>query len=201
MMKNKTTKGKILMLIGIMLISYSIILLFYNMHEENRAAEDANQIYESLSEAIDNNNSPNDNSGSDGAIDIDGSEYAGIVSIPTLDIKLPVFREWSYPNLMEAPCRYLGSVNDNNMIIAAHNYRYHFGNINLLSVGDKVIFTTANNEKVTYIVSRVTTLGGTSVEEMQENSGDWDLTLFTCTYGGVNRVTVRCVREDRGFTP
>ena len=23
-------------------------------------------------------------------------------------------------------------------------------------------------------------------------SGDWDLTLFTCTYGGQERYTVRC---------
>lgn len=24
----------------------------------------------------------------------------------------------------------------------------------------------------------------------------WDLTLFTCTYGGKSRVTVRCTRAD-----
>ena len=30
----------------------------------------------------------------------------------------------------------------------------------------------------------------TAVKEM--TSGDWDLTLFTCTVGGQSRVTVRC---------
>jgi sortase A len=30
----------------------------------------------------------------------------------------------------------------------------------------------------------------TAVEEMI--SGDWDLTLFTCTIGGATRVTIRC---------
>ena len=35
-------------------------------------------------------------------------------------------------------------------------------------------------------------LDHTAVEDMI--SGEYDLTLFTCTYGGENRVTVRCDR-------
>jgi len=27
--------------------------------------------------------------------------------------------------------------------------------------------------------------------------GDWDLTLFTCTYSGMERITVRSIKEDR----
>ena len=34
----------------------------------------------------------------------------------------------------------------------------------------------------------------TAVEEM--TAGEYDLTLFTCTYGGQSRVTVRCDREE-----
>jgi len=40
----------------------------------------------------------------------------------------------------------------------------------------------------------VETLQPTAVEEMC--SGDWDLTLFTCTLGGKFRVTVRCDRVE-----
>jgi sortase A len=36
-----------------------------------------------------------------------------------------------------------------------------------------------------------------AVEEM--TSGDWDMTLFTCTVGGQSRVTVRCVLEERAY--
>ena len=42
-----------------------------------------------------------------------------------------------------------------------------------------------------YAVSGTEQLPGTAIEEMK--SGDWDLTLFTCTIGGAARVTVRCV--------
>lgn len=34
----------------------------------------------------------------------------------------------------------------------------------------------------------------TAIEEME--SGDWDLTLFTCTVDGAARVTVRCQQTD-----
>ena len=45
-----------------------------------------------------------------------------------------------------------------------------------------------------YEVSLVEQLERTAIEEME--SGDWDLTLFTCTVGGAARVTVRCQRTD-----
>ena len=35
-------------------------------------------------------------------------------------------------------------------------------------------------------------LGATAVEDM--TAGEYDLTLYTCTYGGENRVALRCDR-------
>ena len=42
-----------------------------------------------------------------------------------------------------------------------------------------------------YTVAEVTTLEPTAVEQMTDSG--YNLTLFTCTYGGKSRVTVRCV--------
>ena len=41
-----------------------------------------------------------------------------------------------------------------------------------------------------YEVAAVEVLKSTAVEEMK--AGDWDLTLFTCTYGGKSRCALRC---------
>ena len=41
-----------------------------------------------------------------------------------------------------------------------------------------------------YQVAELEELPGNAVEDME--SGIWDLTLFTCTYGGRSRITVRC---------
>ena len=43
---------------------------------------------------------------------------------------------------------------------------------------------------VTFQMVERETLNPMDAEGME--AGDWDLTLFTCTYGGRKRVTVRC---------
>ena len=57
-------------------------------------------------------------------------------------------------------------------------------------MGSEVIFTDMDGNRFIYAVSETEQLPGTAIEEMK--SGDWDLTLFTCTIGGAARVTVRC---------
>ena len=123
---------------------------------------------------------------------IDGYAYIGYLSIPSLGLELPVMSEWDYTRLKIAPCRYAGSVKTDNLVIAAHNYRRHFGPIKKLAIGDEVYFTDVDGIVFCYEVVEMVTLSPTAVEEM--SAGDYDLTLFTCTYGGQSRVTVRCDR-------
>ena len=123
-------------------------------------------------------------------IEIDGYAYIGYISIPSLGLELPVMSSWSYPQLKIAPCRYYGSVKTRDLVIAAHNYSRHFGNIKNLSAGDQVYFIDVEGVISSYEVAEVDTLNPTDVENM--TSSGYALTLFTCTYGGQSRVTVRC---------
>ena len=122
--------------------------------------------------------------------DLDGAACIGVLEIPKIDLKLPVLSEWSYPLLKKAPCRYSGSAYLDNLVIAAHNYRTHFGKLKELETGDEVIFTDAAGNRFEYNVAAVEALTPQSVEDM--TSGEWALSLFTCTLDGKNRVTVRC---------
>ena len=124
---------------------------------------------------------------------IDGKEYIGVLSIPSLGLELPVLAQWNYPDLKTAPCRYAGSLYQDNLIICAHNYDAHFGRLKTLQTGDEVTFVDMDENVVVYKVVEMEILKPTNIEEME--AGDWDLTLFTCTKGGRTRVTVRCVRE------
>ncbi len=128
------------------------------------------------------------------AKEINGQTYIGVIDIPALELSLPVISEWSYPRLKIAPCRYQGSAYLDDLIIAAHNYQSHFGTLITLKIGDMVYFTDMNENVFAYKVIEMETLGGSDVDNMV--SGDWDLTLFTCTVGGKTRVTVRCEREE-----
>ncbi len=125
---------------------------------------------------------------------IDGRDYIGILEIPAIDLYLPIISQWTYDALEEAPCRYSGSAYTNDLILAGHNYTAHFWYLIDLSVGDSVYFTDIDGNVFHYEVIDRETLRPTAVEYLE--SGEWDLTLFTCTLGGQSRVTIRCIQTN-----
>ena len=126
-------------------------------------------------------------------VSVDGSDCIGVLEVPALELSLPVMSGWSYPKLRIAPCRFEGSAYSGDLIVAGHNYARHFGGLKRLSAGDEVRFTDAAGNVFVYAVLRVDTLSGGDADGMR--AGEWDLTLFTCTYGGRSRVAVRCGLE------
>ena len=127
-------------------------------------------------------------------VTIDGHDYIGTLTIPALELELPIMSGWSYPKLRIAPCRYTGSVYQDNLVLMAHNYATHFGRIKDLRSGDRIFFTDMDGQTVEYEVIALDVLQPTAIEEM--TAGEYDLTLFTCTYGGKSRVTLRCDRVE-----
>ena len=75
-------------------------------------------------------------------------------------------------------------------MIAAHNYESHFGRLSQLQAGDVVIFTDVNGADHCYEVVLLETLPKEATQEMIASG--FALSLYTCTPGGANRVTVRC---------
>lgn len=127
-------------------------------------------------------------------VEIDGYGYIGFLSIPSLGVELPVMSEWDYVRLKIAPCRQFGTTWTDDLVIAAHNYKTHFGNLSVLQEGETVLFTDMNGLESQYAVAAVETLLPTSVDEVQNSS--YDLVLYTCTYGGATRVVVFCERIE-----
>ena len=121
---------------------------------------------------------------------VKGNDYIGVVDIPSLNLSLPVMSSWSYPKLRKAPCRFEGSVYTGDLIVAGHNYNRHFGRLKNLVRGTEVRFTDVDGNVFIYQVLGTEELGGYDLHRMR--AGEWDLTLFTCTYGGGSRITVRC---------
>jgi len=127
------------------------------------------------------------------AVHVDGYDVVGILEIPALGLKLPVLQYWGYSDLRVSPCRYSGTP-DGQMVILGHNYVEHFAGLHKLTEGDKVTFTAVDGTVWSYTVSRLETRGSRELQAIITGD-DWDLTLFTCTYGGDKRVVVRCVRD------
>lgn len=201
--------GKICMVLGALLILASAGLLAYNKWDASRADKASQQVLgeleQTLNETIEEKTKAEeavlqpelDPSQPMTEVELDGWNYIGYLSIPSIGLNLPVMSEWSYAGLKIAPGRYSGSTYGDNMVVCAHNYAKHFSPIKWLAEGAEVYFTDMDGMRWTYEVSYVETLQPTQIEKMTEKTEDsdnWDLTLFTCTTGGSARCAVRCER-------
>lgn len=198
-------KGSVLIFTGLLLIAAALFITAFNLREEAAARTASVRAADRL-EALIPAHTPRP-AAVPGAVlpenvpetdmempvkTVDGVDYIGVIAVPSLSLELPVASEWSYERLKTSPCRYSGSVYSGDMVLCAHNYSSHFGQIKTLKPGDAVVFTDVDGNVYNYEVAELETLQPAAVDEMK--SGEWDLTLFTCTIGGQTRVTVRCDR-------
>ena len=216
---SRKQEGLLLITIGLLLIAAALFLVSYNLYDELRAEQSARQAVTQLDAYLPAEAAPEAPSDSAGdqeplASDertvipdyvlspnmempvetINGIDFIGVLRIPALELELPVISEWNYPNLKSAPCRYSGSAYLNNLIICGHNYTSHFGTLKNLWEGDIATFTDIDGNVFIYKMVERETLNPTDIEGME--SGNWDLTLFTCTVGGQSRVTIRFDLEE-----
>ena len=192
-------KGKLFIIVGVFLILISLTMTFYNKYEDLNAGKQAraaldvfknevvvqNHIVESLTtEEVREMKTVN----------INGDEFIGTITIPVLNLELPVMSEYSYSRLKKAPCRYYGNLFTNDLIICAHAYETFFANLIKLKQNDLIVFTDVDGNNYAYEVLEIEILKPTDVDKMVNN--EFDLTLYTCTSDNMNRVTVRCNRVN-----
>ena len=196
--------GVICVFLGAVCLLSSVGFVAYNRWEDKNAEEISQDLLESVQSIIEEPqpeqplpdgtvNLPNDTEKLPtemATVKVDGYDCIGILSVPVLDLELPVLTDWSYAKLKKAPCHYYGSYYEKDFVIAAHNYESHFGRLSQLQAGDIVIFTDVNGADHYYEVALLETLPKEATLEMIASG--FGLSLYTCTPGGANRVTVRC---------
>lgn len=207
MKKHKSPIGTALMTAGVLLVLAAVGYLALNLYDENRAGSNAARVISQMAA----NTAAQETTPAAAATPepplyvqnpdmempeemIDGQAYIGVLSIPGLELELPVISQWSYPRLKLAPCRYSGSIYKDDMIICGHNYENHFRRFTEVETGDTVIFTDMDGNVFRYEVALKEQIAGDDTERML--AGEWDLTLFTCAKGGEKRVTLRCMRTE-----
>ena len=185
-------------ILGICCLLSSLGLLVYNRWEEENAQNASQQILLDVRESIqkhtgeETGGEKSDWTGAAAmpAAQVDGYDCIGVLTIPVLNLELPVLADWSYAKLKVAPCHYFGSCYEENFVIAAHNYPSHFGKLSELQPKDLILFTDISGSVYGYEVVLLETLPANATEEMITSG--FDLSLYTCTPGGASRVTVRC---------
>lgn len=188
----KRKLGAVLIALGTALVLSALGLYLVNRQASDHAMQVSRQVMPQMVERITlrREQEPEPYYGSLPVESIDGYGYVGYLSIPALELEQPVLSELDLQGLEIAPCRYSGDRADRGLVIGGHNYSHNFGRLSRLRVGDDVSFVDMDGRQYDYQVSEVEILPPTAVEEMI--STDYDLTLFTCTFGGADRIAVRC---------
>lgn len=217
----KRKRGGLMILLGILLVAAALILTAYNFSDDRRASRSASdalsqllsvipeaelqnqQIYDPAETSLDKLSDHGDEVIPDYILDpekelvtekVNELSYVGIIEFPTLRLTLPVVGELTNPALASAPCRYSGSPYTDDLVIAGHNYRSHFGRLDRLKPGDRVYFTDMDGNRFEYTTVLTENIHGTDVTGMLD--GGWDLSLFTCTMSGSYRTTVRLDKTE-----
>ncbi len=218
MFKKNDGKINIFMMMGLLLVAAALLLVGYNLYDEKRAGDAAvgalselekkqvqapdvelptNSLGEYNLDLIDDETEVPDyilNPDMDMPLaSIEGQDYIGTISFPNLYKKLPVISSWDYDKMKLAPCVYSGTPYKDNLILIAHNYETHFGDLDNLSLDDELSLTDMDGNVFNYSVVEKEILEPDAIEQLA--SGDWDLTLITCTISGQTRLAVRCERK------
>lgn len=190
-MRARARLGIFLTALGGLLIMGAVFLFAYESKEAEKAERAARELMPKLISQIKEKNEEGSNKDTaEDTVSIDGNDYIGYIKIPKLYLTLPVMSDWSYEKLKTAPCRFSGSLSEESLIIMAHNYKRHFGALDDLDAGDSVQFIDTEGNITDFKVELKELISADSVDKMK--SGDYPLTLFTCTYTKKNRITVRC---------
>ncbi len=179
---NKQVLGKSLMGLGVLCLILSGGLFFINEHESDQAEKSASHLVEQI-------HAQTTNPDQDLPADV-----MGTISIPKAGVELPVFDHWNEELLRQGVCRYFGSIEEGNLVLAGHNYRSGFGCLGGLEPGDEVILSDRSGNQWVYVIQSSELLEPTQVKEMIESNAP--LTLYTCTYDGSLRITLRCALKE-----
>lgn len=202
---SRRTLGTILICLGILSLAAAGWLVARNLREQSQAQTLSQEVVaqleipipETVPEDVELPEIPDYQYNPDMEMpetEIDGHRYIATMEIFDLDLTLPIMSELTMPNLKISPCRYSGTTYQENLIIGAHNYESHFGKLKTLSYGSRIQITDMDGNLFHYQIADIEILQPNQVEDLM--SGDWPLTLFTCTPGGQTRVVVRCESMD-----
>lgn len=207
----RTPKGLVVLIVlGVALIVCALAILGRNVLVSREAGSASSDTLVELSSAIE---ARAESASSSSAaivwqldremptIEIDGLEYIGIISVPSLNIELPVLASWDADALATSACVYSGSYYTDDLVIGGYNYSSQFGALLGAEIGADVYLTNVDGRRIHYLISNRETLRSTAVDDLTDNRqnsespSDWDLTLFTSDLSGSTPTAVRCVRQ------
>lgn len=189
----KKRKPSFLLILGVALISISIIMILVVQIAMDMGAKHSREIASQIGEML-----PERTVGMPGtypaadmpALEIDGRDYVALIEIPSLGVKLPVADGWNSYKLFLSPTRFLGSAYDSTLIIGGVDDDRQFGFCDEVAYGTVIVVTDMTGTEFTY---EVTGIGRADhAEPLWLADEDTDLTLFCRSRSSMEYIAVRC---------
>lgn len=188
-MKRRIKKDIVLILLGVAIVAIPFLL---RMKEQERSNRYMKAFEEEQNEEKQNKK---DHKKKDSLLLQEG--VIGIIEIPSLDIKYPVFEGAGSVQLNEGIGHMTNTAElcgKGNCVLAGHNGSrrgVYFTYLCNIEAGAEVFLTNKSREKHEYTVTETKVVNPYD-ERVTESTAGESLTLFTCANHGTNRFVVKC---------
>lgn len=188
-MKRRIKKDIVLILLGVAIVAIPFLL---RMKEQERSNRYMKAFEEEQNEEKQNKK---DHKKKDSLLLQEG--VIGIIEIPSLDIKYPVFEGAGSVQLNEGIGHMTNTTElcgKGNCVLAGHNGSrrgVYFTYLCNIEAGAKVFLTNKSREKHEYTVTETKVVNPYDERVTEPTAGE-SLTLFTCVNHGTNRFVVKC---------
>ena len=188
-MKRRIKKDIVLILLGVAIVAIPFLL---RMKEQERSNRYMKAFEEEQNEEKENKK---DHKKKDSLLLQEG--VIGIIEIPSLDIKYPVFEGAGSVQLNEGIGHMTNTTElcgKGNCVLAGHNGSrrgVYFTYLCNIEAGAKVVLTNRKKEKHEYTVKEMNVVNPYDEWVTEQTEGE-SLTLFTCAEHGTKRFVVKC---------
>lgn len=192
-MKRRIKKDMVLILLGVAIVAIPFLL---RMKEQERSNRYMKTFEEEQNEEKQNKK---DHKKKDSLLLQEG--VIGIIEIPSLDIKYPVFEGAGSVQLNEGIGHMTNTTElcgKGNCVLAGHNGSrrgVYFTYLCNIEAGAKVLLTNRKKEKHEYTVKEMKVVNPYDEWVTEQTEGE-SLTLFTCAEHGTKRFVVKCEPVD-----
>lgn len=192
-MKRRIKKDIVLILLGVAIVAIPFLL---RMKEQERSNRYMKAFEEEQNEEKQNKK---DHKKKDSLLLQEG--VIGIIEIPSLDIKYPVFEGAGSVQLNEGIGHMTNTTElcgKGNCVLAGHNGSrrgVYFTYLCNIEAGAKVLLTNRKKEKHEYTVKEMKVVNPYDEWVTEQTEGE-SLTLFTCAEHGTKRFVVKCAPEN-----
>lgn len=182
-------------LVGLALLT-ALVVLGVRFAQEFRPSEEAHDVASKLDQLIPStrrnaNVSELEDVADAAVLNIDGRDYVGTLSIPSLELTLPIASDWD--EALPIPGVFGGELGRGTLAVGGPNEQSQFGRLTQVADGDRILVTDVTGRVFTFQVATIETVSADEKSAINRKVEPWDLTLFTATYSGQEYRVLRAV--------